>query len=285
MGKQKEMILKGLSPNQREAAESTDRDVLVRAGAGSGKTKTLVARYLLLLDENRAWSPADITAVTFTRKAAREMQSRIRTEMMNLARLSDTDSAEKQYWLERLNEMDSASIGTIHSLCARILRAHPAEAGLDPAFSVLEDNNAAILTAQIVEETISRISADRTYEQLLSFYDGNRLTKLLTAMLKNRGKTDEMMAVSGEKTADYLKKKLAETLPQPKYSDIIAEYREDAAEPDFDKRAGNLAGNIRRLVKAYDEALELLQSDAHPADAAAHIYSPFTGWDFRQGSK
>ena len=285
MGKQKEMILKGLSPNQREAAESTDRDVLVRAGAGSGKTKTLVARYLLLLDENRAWSPADITAVTFTRKAAREMQSRIRTEMMNLARLSDTDSAEKQYWLERLNEMDSANIGTIHSLCARILRAHPAEAGLDPAFSVLEDNNAAILTAQIVEETISRISADRTYEQLLSFYDGNRLTKLLTAMLKNRGKTDEMMAVSGEKTADYLKKKLAETLPQPKYSDIIAEYREDAAEPDFDKRAGNLAGNIRRLVKAYDEALELLQTDAHPADAAAHIYSPFTGWDFRQGSK
>ena len=69
MGKQNEVILKGLSPNQREAAESTDREVLVRAGAGSGKTKTLVARYLLLLDENRIWSPADITAVTFTRKA------------------------------------------------------------------------------------------------------------------------------------------------------------------------------------------------------------------------
>ena len=50
--------------------------------------------------------------------------------------------------------------------------------------------------------------------------------------------------------ADYLKKKLEDTLPQPKYSGIIAEYREDAAEPDFDKRAGNLADNIRRLVKA-----------------------------------
>ena len=97
MGKQKEVILKGLSPNQREAAESTDRDVLVRAGAGSGKTKTLVARYLLLLDENRTWSPADITAVTFTRKAAREMQSRIRSEMMKLARLSDYDPEEKHF--------------------------------------------------------------------------------------------------------------------------------------------------------------------------------------------
>ena len=68
-----------------------------------------------------------------------------------------------QYWLQMLNEMDSANIGTIHSLCGRILRAHPAEAGLDPAFSVLDDNKAAMLRGQIVEETISRISADPDY--------------------------------------------------------------------------------------------------------------------------
>ncbi len=285
MGKQKNIILKGLSPSQREAAESTAVDVLVRAGAGSGKTKTLVARYLLLLDENREWKPADITAVTFTRKAAREMQSRIRTEMMKLARLSDSDPDEKKFWLERLNEMDSANIGTIHSLCARILRAHPAEAGLDPAFSVLEDNNSAMLTAQIVEETISRISADREYETLLSFYDGKRLTRILSEMLKNRGKTDELMAVPGEKTVYYLRKKVNEFLSDPKYSEIIAEYREDTQSPDFDRRAGNLADNIRRLVNTYDEGMEILKTCSHPADAAAHFYSPFIGWDFRQGNK
>ena len=78
MGKQSNKIMAELSPNHRVAAETIDRDVLVRAGAGSGKTKTLVARYLHLLDEHRDWLPADITAVTFTRKAAREMQSRIR---------------------------------------------------------------------------------------------------------------------------------------------------------------------------------------------------------------
>ena len=285
MGKQKEVILKELSAKQREAAECTDRDVLVRAGAGSGKTKTLVARYLLLLDENRTWKPADITAVTFTRKAAREMQSRIRTELMKLSRLSEDDPDEKRFWLERLNEMDSANIGTIHSLCARILRAHPAESGLDPAFSVLEENYAAMMIAQIVEETISRISADRDYEKLLTFYDGNRLTKILTEMLKNRGKTDEMMKVSGRKTVYYLRKKLDESLSGPEYSEIIDEYRVDAESPDFDKMAGNLAGNIRQLIQAYDEGMEILKTNCHPADAAAFFYKPFIGWDFRQGSK
>ena len=78
MGKQADKIINSLSPEQKEAARETGRDVLVRAGAGSGKTKTLVAHFLLLLDENRDWHPSDITAVTFTRKAAREMQSRIR---------------------------------------------------------------------------------------------------------------------------------------------------------------------------------------------------------------
>ena len=285
MGKQKEIILKGLSPNQREAAESTACDVLVRAGAGSGKTKTLVARYLLLLDENRGWKPADITAVTFTRKAAREMQSRIRTEMMKLARLSDADPDEKKFWLERLNEMDSANIGTIHSLCARILRAHPAEAGLDPAFSVLEDNTSVMLTAQIAEAAITRISADRDYETLLTFYDGKRLTRILTELLKNRGKTDEIMAVPGEKTVYYLRKKVIESLPDPKYAEIIEEYREDIQRSDFDSRAGNLAENIRCLIKTYDDGMKNLSTFSHPADAAAFFYKPFVGWDFRSGNK
>ena len=124
------LIFEGLSENQRLAAVKHDRDLVVRAGAGSGKTRTLTARYLYLLYAHRKdnWHPADITAVTFTRKAAREMQSRIRQEMIKLARLAGEDTDEKRLWLERLNEMDSANIGTIHSLCGRILRTHPAKA-------------------------------------------------------------------------------------------------------------------------------------------------------------
>ena len=98
MGNQSERIFEKFTPSQLEAAQTIDRDVLVRAGAGSGKTKTLAARFLHLLDEHRDWHPADITAVTFTRKAAREMQSRIRKNMMDIVLLSETEG-EKQFWV------------------------------------------------------------------------------------------------------------------------------------------------------------------------------------------
>ncbi len=279
----KEIILDGLSPKQREAAETAGCDILVRAGAGSGKTSTLVARFLLLLNENPDWHPADITAVTFTRKAAREMQSRIRKKMMDLAFLPGNEP-KKTFWLERLNEMDSANIGTIHSLCGRILRAHPAEAGLDPEFSVLDDNSAAMLIRQIAEETVSQISSDPKYEKLLDFYDGSRLTKILTEMLKSHGKTDAAISVQSMKTVPYLFEKINNLLRQPNYSETIAEYREMTMDPDFDKFAGNLADSIRGLVAAYDKGMELLEMNCHPADAAGAVYSAFDGWSFNKGS-
>lgn len=285
MGRITATILEGLSPNQQQAAEKRDCDILVRAGAGSGKTKTLVARYLLLLDGNRSWKPADITAVTFTRKAAREMQSRIRSEMTKLAWLPENGPEERKFWLERLNEMDSANIGTIHSLCGRILRAHPAEAGLDPAFSVLDDNSAALLNSQIVEETISRISVNPHYEALLNFYSGDRLTRILTEMLKNREKMDRLFSVNATETGVYLKKKAAEALNSPRYSVIIEEYREMTAAPGFDKNAGALAERIRGLIAAYDQALSLLDTESHPMDTLSCVYSAFNGWSFNQGNK
>jgi ATP-dependent helicase/nuclease subunit A len=66
---------------QREAIETRGRRVLVSAGAGSGKTRVLVERFLKLLEENSSWQVSDIVAVTFTEKAAREMVSRIRREI------------------------------------------------------------------------------------------------------------------------------------------------------------------------------------------------------------
>lgn len=285
MGKQFNAIMEALSPNQQTAAETIDRDVLVRAGAGSGKTKTLVARYLHLLDENRTWSPADITAVTFTRKAAREMQNRIRNQMMALAYQSENDPEEKQFWLQRLNEMDSANIGTIHNLCGRILRAHPAEAGLDPAFSVLEDNDAAVMTGQIVEEIISQISSDPEFDALLNFYSTNKLANILSGMLKSRGKTDLALSVPGTKTEIYMKRKVKEVILDSKYSGIIEEYREMAAAPDFDKNAGVLAERIKDLIASYGRGLDMLETGCHPADAVFHIYSVFNGGNFSQGNK
>lgn len=139
---------------QREAIEARNQRVIVSAGAGSGKTRVLVERFLRLLEEDTSRRVADIVAVTFTEKAAREMVSRIRREIRS--RIEQAGSADaRERWRRHRNALDSARIGTIHSLCAAILRAHPAEAGIDPAFSVLEELEAERLLEQAIAETLN----------------------------------------------------------------------------------------------------------------------------------
>jgi ATP-dependent helicase/nuclease subunit A len=147
--------------SQREAIEMRGRRVIVSAGAGSGKTRVLVERFLRLLEENPLWRVSDIVAVTFTEKAAREMVSRIRREIRS--RIDQSKSgAERERWRMHRNALDSARIGTIHSLCASILRAHPAEASLDPAFEVMEEIEAAAFLEQAIQEAIDEAAREAT---------------------------------------------------------------------------------------------------------------------------
>src|SRR5436305_10989276 len=152
---------------QREAIETRQQRVLVSAGAGSGKTRVLVERFLRLLEENPSWNVHDIVAVTFTEKAAREMVSRIRREIRH--RIEEAEAVEaRERWRAHRNALDAARIGTIHSLCAAILRAHPAEAGIDPAFSVLEEIEADMLLERAIEETLDAIARQSSRAALSS---------------------------------------------------------------------------------------------------------------------
>ena len=283
MADQTELIIKGLSENQRKAAEARNCDVIVRAGAGSGKTKTLVARYLLLLNENRAWKPEDITAVTFTRKAAREMQSRIREQMLTLASFG-TDEEEQRFWLKKLTEMDNACIGTIHSLCARILRAHPAETGLDPEFSVLDGNQGSLLMEDVITETISKISGIKEYKPLLGFYTESSLRNILKAMLGDRNRIDKAVSVQTESVRETLVRKLKYYLYESDFPGFIDNYREMIRSENYEKTAGKIADNIRNLVKAFDDARDLEKGGADPIDCLSVLYAPFRGWSFSLGS-
>ncbi|MCL4488187.1 MAG: UvrD-helicase domain-containing protein [Chloroflexi bacterium] len=115
----------GLKGAQGPAAAERGRDISLAAGAGCGKTKALVARYLSLLEEG--YAPRAVAAVTFTDKAAREMRNRIRSAI-HTWREGDCPPPERPRWQEIEADIDSARIGTIHGLCTAILRAHPAEA-------------------------------------------------------------------------------------------------------------------------------------------------------------
>lgn len=193
--------------------------MLVSAGAGSGKTRVLVERFLRLLEENPGWRVSDIVAVTFTEKAAREMRARIRREIR--ARIEKTASAEeRRRWREHRNALDSARIGTIHSLCAQILRAHTVEAGLDPAFEVGDEVELAALLDQAIEEAITEAASESSASPAasdinifayLSPREAHSALRSLVAMGERAlGSIKRLPATSARDIYDYWRERLAE---------------------------------------------------------------------------
>jgi len=131
--------------NEAQLAAVTTRvpDVLVSAGAGSGKTMVLTQRYFHLITNHR-YKVDQILTLTFTRKAAQEMRERIARDL-ECAGLTKERRA-----------LSRAPIGTIHSYCERLLREHALEAGIDPNFRLLDQVEANTLE----EKTLDAIFAD-----------------------------------------------------------------------------------------------------------------------------
>ena len=116
-----------------------DTTLLVEAGAGSGKTHSLVDRMLALLASGRA-KINTFAAVTFTRKAAAELRGRFQTELERaVLQARDKDKEIHDRLAEALHYLEQSFIGTIHSFCAKLLRERPIEIALDPDFAELEE--------------------------------------------------------------------------------------------------------------------------------------------------
>ncbi len=113
--------LKNLNSAQKEAVINTEGPILVVAGAGSGKTKVLTSRVAHIIKNKKAF-PNQILSVTFTNKAAKEMQNRI-SKILN-------SKATGLTWL-----------GTFHSICAKLLRKHAKAAGLNSNFTILDSDD------------------------------------------------------------------------------------------------------------------------------------------------
>ena len=123
--------LDGLNPEQRQAVETTEGPVLVLAGAGTGKTRVLTTRIAHLIATRKA-RPFEILAVTFTNKAAREMQQRVGQTLGPLD--------QGMQWL-----------GTFHSIGAKILRRHSELVGLESNFTILGTDDQLRLLKQLIQ--------------------------------------------------------------------------------------------------------------------------------------
>jgi ATP-dependent helicase/nuclease subunit A len=129
---------------RREVAAATGKTMLVEAAAGTGKTTLIVARILEGLRSGALRLPETV-AITFTEKAAGELEARVRAGLAAELHRPDLSAAERARLAAALDELDRANISTIHAFCARILKEKSAEAGVDPAFDVLDETGAELL--------------------------------------------------------------------------------------------------------------------------------------------
>jgi ATP-dependent helicase/nuclease subunit A len=121
-----------LTDEQEQAVARRAEPLQVSAAAGSGKTSVLVERFIRAVREDGI-APGRILAITFTERAAGELRSRVRARLLELG---DREAAR---------DTEAAFVGTFHGFCARVLRAHPLAAGLDPDFTIVDEGLAGRL--------------------------------------------------------------------------------------------------------------------------------------------
>ena len=169
-----------LTPEQERAVGRRDRSLMVRAGAGTGKTTVLVERFVLAVVEDEA--PVEgILAITFTEKAAAEMKTRVRKRFLELGHREEARAAE------------GAWISTIHGFCSRVLRAHALSAGIDPDFRVLDELEAERVAADAFDSALGTFMGEGEDPQRLEMvaaYTPDRLRDMVStahSRLRSRG--------------------------------------------------------------------------------------------------
>lgn len=188
-------LLKGLLPEQEQIVRTLDRPVFVAAGAGSGKTFTLTRRIVWALCPGSGEGGAPFLdsldqalVITFTEKAAGEIKERVRKALREAGLAGEA------------LKVDSAWVSTIHHMCARILRAHALDLGLDPNFAMIADQRATTMRAQALEDALDELDGDEGLDALFAEFGGGSgsgrdgVTGLVTSLLNRAGSATEGLA-------------------------------------------------------------------------------------------
>ena len=208
-------ILEGLNPAQREAVETTDGPLLIVAGPGSGKTRVITHRIAYLLG-GYGIPPYRILAVTFTNRAAREMRERI-------DRLAGPNARD-------------VVMSTFHSFCVRILRRDGHSIGLDPGFTIYDDDDQGSVLKEAIE------AADLSSKQFPRRAVQGVISKAKSSMIDPQGLARD--------PANYFEERVSRAYQR--YEDLLA--RNNAV--DFD----DLLLKAVQLFRADAEALERYQT-------------------------
>ena len=156
---------------QQRAAVDAGGEVFVSAGAGTGKTAVLVERFVRAVCE-RGIDVDSILVITYTRRAAGELRTRVRAALAERGRH------------DLARELDGAWISTIHGFCLRLLKGYPFAAGLDPRFRELDEPQGAVLRSEAFQQALGEFCADAAPDRLrlLATYGADGLRRMLTSV-------------------------------------------------------------------------------------------------------
>jgi ATP-dependent helicase/nuclease subunit A len=134
--------------------DELDRNLFVEAGAGAGKTSSLVGRIVELVRAGVAIG--GIAAITFTEKAAADLRHRLRAKLQEAA-AAESEQSERARFEAALDDLDHAPIGTLHAFARRLLNEFPVEAGLPPGFGVLDELESGLAFEERWEDLLERL--------------------------------------------------------------------------------------------------------------------------------
>jgi len=163
----------------------TSQNILVEAGAGSGKTTVFIQRFITLLATQPDVEIEQILGITYTTLAASEL----------LLKLQDTIQHERHPALKHPEFKDKLAQSlhrvpfmTIHGLCSHICRKFPKEAQLDPEFSICDDLQTSVLIQDSIQQTLKELSQSKNSQlkKLLLVYSYTQLSSMLTELIKKR---------------------------------------------------------------------------------------------------
>ncbi len=253
-----------LTAAQQQAIKARG-NVLVMAGAGTGKTKTLVARCLDCLERDGA-ALDELLIVTFTEAAATEMRDRLRRAME-----VKTQDATGNFWSEQLARFDLAPIGTLHGFCLKLVREHFFELGLDPRLAMLDEGEARQLAHETLDEQFAAHYAgedefSRAVRELIMVHGGGRDESIRQLVLRlhhySQARPDaagwlarQRETFSAVEPADWLRWLLQ----------AIANWRDEwlpvLGALSENEKAAELTGILRRLPKDFprETAAEILE--------------------------
>ncbi len=271
------------TPEQAAAIVASQRDVLLEAGAGTGKTGVMVDRYCRLVCDQGV-SPDAVLAFTFTDKAAAELRQRIRAE---LGRRAEAGSERAR---ELLAGIGGAWVTTIHGFCNRLLAGHPVAAGVDPGFRVLDTPETQRAAQEAFDAALEEFLAtgEEAREDTVATFEIDGLRAIVVgahAELRSRGiaqpRLPEQPAPDVEGALRHAATAAAECLEELKPSDARRELLEramarlgeaGAAPLDLDELTSLRTDSKAKSVGPYREAIEAAIARSAEAGEGGEAY-------------